>query len=540
MRDTRNHTPTADTIRNATRRNTVAKVTMPQLGESVAEGTIGKWLKQPGDTVAKYEPLLEVITDKVNAEVPSPFAGVLKEILVEEGATVPNNAEIAVIETSDEAGGTEAGATPPKAASVATEKEAAPSEPDGGAGVEIAASAAPQPAEARTETRSEPAHGPAGSDERSERAAASAAPAAPTATAPREAGNADARMTPAVRRLLREHGVTAAQIVGTGGGGRITREDVTNYVESQRTGQPVGGQSVAGAPTQGAPSAAAPAPAAAAPAPASAPPAGPTPAAPRPAPSAAQPSSGRVSGGTAISFPPGADDVLVPMTQMRKGIATQMTKALQAPHAYVQMEIDATRLVSFREKAKREYQAKEGIGLSYVPFVVKASAEALKRNPTFNAVWTEQGLLAKRRINIGVAVAVDEGLIVPVIRDADQLSIHGLNAAIADVANRAREGKFRVDDFGGGTFTIDNTGYLGTNLVMPILNVPEVGIVTMEAITKRPVVVSTPDGDVIAIRPVMNMVLGVDHRANDGAGGAALLRDIKAWLESVGPDTPIY
>jgi 2-oxoisovalerate dehydrogenase E2 component (dihydrolipoyl transacylase) len=540
MRDTRNHTPTADTIRNATRRNTVAKVTMPQLGESVAEGTIGKWLKQPGDTVAKYEPLLEVITDKVNAEVPSPFAGVLKEILVEEGATVPNNAEIAVIETSDEAGGTEAGATPPKAASVATEKEAAPSEPDGGAGVEIAASAAPQPAEARTETRSEPAHGPAGSDERPERAAASAAPAAPTATAPREAGNADARMTPAVRRLLREHGLTAAQIVGTGGGGRITREDVTNYVESQRTGQPVGGQSVAGAPAQAAPPAAAPAPAAAAPAPAFAPPAGPTPAAPRPAPSAAQPSSGRVSGGTAISFPPGADDVLVPMTQMRKGIATQMTKALQAPHAYVQMEIDATRLVSFREKAKREYQAKEGIGLSYVPFVVKASAEALKRNPTFNAVWTEQGLLAKRRINIGVAVAVDEGLIVPVIRDADQLSIHGLNAAIADVANRAREGKFRVDDFGGGTFTIDNTGYLGTNLVMPILNVPEVGIVTMEAITKRPVVVSTPDGDVIAIRPVMNMVLGVDHRANDGAGGAALLRDIKAWLESVGPDTPIY
>jgi 2-oxoisovalerate dehydrogenase E2 component (dihydrolipoyl transacylase) len=540
MRDTRNHTPTADTIRNATRRNTVAKVTMPQLGESVAEGTIGKWLKQPGDTVAKYEPLLEVITDKVNAEVPSPFAGVLKEILVEEGATVPNNAEIAVIETSDEAGGTEAGATPPKAASVATEKEAAPSEPDGGAGVEIAASAAPQPAEARTETRSEPAHGPAGSDERPERAAASAAPAAPTATAPREAGNADARMTPAVRRLLREHGLTAAQIVGTGGGGRITREDVTNYVESQRTGQPVGGQSVAGAPAQAAPPAAAPAPAAAAPAPAFAPPAGPTPAAPRPAPSAAEPSSGRVSGGTAISFPPGADDVLVPMTQMRKGIATQMTKALQAPHAYVQMEIDATRLVSFREKAKREYQAKEGIGLSYVPFVVKASAEALKRNPTFNAVWTEQGLLAKRRINIGVAVAVDEGLIVPVIRDADQLSIHGLNAAIADVANRAREGKFRVDDFGGGTFTIDNTGYLGTNLVMPILNVPEVGIVTMEAITKRPVVVSTPDGDVIAIRPVMNMVLGVDHRANDGAGGAALLRDIKAWLESVGRDTPIY
>ena len=139
-----------------------------------------------------------------------------------------------------------------------------------------------------------------------------------------------------------------------------------------------------------------------------------------------------------------------------------------------------------------------------------------------------------------MAVAVDEGLIVPVIRDADTLSIHGLNLAISDVANRARANKLRLDDFGGGTFTVDNTGYLGTNLVMPILNVPEVGIVTMEAITKRPVVVSTPDGDVIAIRPIMNMVLGIDHRANDGAGGAALLRDIKAWLEGVGPDTAIY
>jgi len=321
-------------------------------------------------------------------------------------------------------------------------------------------------------------------------------------------------MTPAVRRLLREHGLTAAQIVGTGGGGRITREDVTNFVESQRTGQPVGGQSAAAAP------ASAPAPVSAAP---------------------SAPTAGRSAPvGATIDFPAGADEVLVPMTQMRKGIAAQMTRALLAPHAYVQMEIDATRLVAFRERHKKAYQAKEGLSLSFVPFVVKASAEALKRNPTFNALWTEQGLLAKRRVNIGVAVAVDDGLIVPVIRDADQLSIHGLNAAIYDVANRARANKLRLDDFGGGTFTVDNTGYLGTNLVMPILNVPEVGIITMEAITKRPVVVSTPAGDVMAIRPIMNMVLGVDHRANDGAGGAALLRDIKAWLEAVGPDTPIY
>jgi 2-oxoisovalerate dehydrogenase E2 component (dihydrolipoyl transacylase) len=511
----------------------VAKVTMPQLGESVAEGTIGKWLKQPGDSVAKYEPLLEVITDKVNAEVPSPFAGVLKEILVEEGETVPNNAEIAVIETADEGSGAA------DAAPVAEPAKAAPA-PEPEAATAPEPEQAPAPAAVASAPPPEAAHGPAGSDERPERAAASAAPAAPTAVAAVAAehpGSADARMTPAVRRLLREHGLAATQIIGTGGGGRITREDVTNFVESQRTGQPVNGQSAAAvAPAAASGATAAPA-APAAPAPSTpATPATTTGAAPAAAPASR---SGAPTPAT-IAFPAGADEVLVPSTQMRKGIAAQMTRALLAPHAYVQMEVDVTRLMAVREKSKRAYQDKEGIGLSYVPFVVKAVAEALKRNPTFNAHWTEQGLVAKRRVNVGVAVAVDEGLIVPVIRDADQLSIHGLNVAIADVANRARDGKFKVDDFGGGTFTVDNTGYLGTNLVMPILNVPEVGIVTMEAITKRPVVVSTPEGDVIAIRPIMNMVLGVDHRANDGVGGAALLRDIKRWLESVGPETPIY
>jgi pyruvate/2-oxoglutarate dehydrogenase complex dihydrolipoamide acyltransferase (E2) component len=481
----------------------VAKVTMPQLGESVAEGTIGKWLKQPGDTVAQYEPLLEVITDKVNAEVPSPFAGVLKEILAEEGATVPNNAEIAVIETADEAGG--AAAEP-----AAAEQSASRAEPS----AESQPATEPEPA-AVPAAAAEPAPAPA-----PEQAAAAAGPAAPSASAPAAAGDPDARMSPAVRRLLREHELTAAQIVGTGQGGRITRDDVLAVVEHMRTG----GEAPAAA------TAAAPAAPSAAPAPARAP-------APAAAPSAARSGTPSVA---RIEFPAGADEVLIPMTQMRKGIAAQMTRALQAPHAYVQMEIDATRLVNFRERAKKDYQAKEGISLSYVPFVVKASAEALKKNPTFNAHWTDDGLLVKRRINIGVAVAVDEGLIVPVIRDADTLSIHGLNQAITDVANRARANKLRVDDFGGGSFTVDNTGYLGTNLVMPILNVPEVGIVTMEAITKRPVVVSTPDGDVIAIRPVMNMVLAVDHRANDGAGGAALLRDIKAWLEAVGTETSIY
>jgi 2-oxoisovalerate dehydrogenase E2 component (dihydrolipoyl transacylase) len=228
------------------------------------------------------------------------------------------------------------------------------------------------------------------------------------------------------------------------------------------------------------------------------------------------------------------------MTQMRKGIAAQMTRALAVPHAYVTMEVDATNLVRFREGAKRDFQAREGSSLSYVPLVAKACVEGLKRHPEFNAHWTDGGLLAKRRVNIGVAVAVDDGLLVPVIRDVDQLSIAALNRAIADVANRARAGKLRLDDFGGGTFTLDNTGYLGSNMTMPIINVPEVAIMTMEAITKRAVVVETPQGDAIAVRPVMNLVLGIDHRANDGAGAAAFLRTVKGWLEAVGPELSLY
>jgi len=481
----------------------VAKVTMPQLGESVAEGTIGKWLKQPGDHVDKYEPLVEVVTDKVNAEVPSPFEGILREILAEEGSVVPNNADIAVIETADDAGSSADAPAAPTAATAAAPDEA-PAAP-----APIPAPAAPAPA-----TAPAPAAGPAGSDERGP-AEMAAAVAAPPSTA-----DPDARMTPAVRRLLREHELTAAQIVGTGGGGRITREDVLKVVETIRTGgtapgpaavAPASGQNGSSAPT------AAPA-----------------------APAAPRPSAPRGPVGAPIEFPEGADEVLLPMTKMRKGIAAQMTRALEVPHAYVHMEVDVTNLVRLRESAKRDYQAREGISLSYVPFVIKAAVDALRRYPSFNAHWTENGVLAKRRVHMGVAVAVDDGLIVPVVRDVDQLSISGLNRAISEVAGRARAGKLRLEDYGGSTFTIDNTGWFGSNLTMPIINVPEVAILTMEAITKRAVVLETPDGDVIAIRPVMNMVLAIDHRANDGAEAAAFLRTIKNWLEAIGPDTPVY
>jgi 2-oxoisovalerate dehydrogenase E2 component (dihydrolipoyl transacylase) len=531
----------------------VAKVTMPQLGESVAEGTIGKWLKQPGDHVDKYEPLVEVVTDKVNAEVPSPFEGILREILAEEGATVPNNAEIAVIETADDAGSGAEAPAPPTAATAAAPDEAqeAPLDEPAATAAEAAPAVAateaapapeaapPAPAQAAASTAAPTATptavtGRAGSDERGPVEIA-AAVAAPPATA-----DPDARMTPAVRRLLREHELTAAQIVGTGGGGRITRDDVLKVVESMRTGGAAPAPARSGAPASGqngssaqaSPATGATAPAAAATAPA--------PAAAASAPASPPPPSPTAPAGEPIRFPDGADEVLLPMTKMRKGIAAQMTRALAVPHAYVHMEVDATNLVRARENAKREYQSREGISLSYVPFVIKGAVDALRRYPAFNAQWTDDGVLAKRRIHMGVAVAVDDGLLVPVVRDVDQLSISGLNRSITEVAARARAGKLRLEDYGGSTFTIDNTGWFGSNLTMPIINVPEVAILTMEAITKRPVVLETPDGDVIAIRPVMNMVLAIDHRANDGAQAAAFLRTIKTWLEAIGPDTPVY
>ena len=458
----------------------MAKVTMPQLGESVAEGTIGKWLKQPGDHVAKYEPLLEVITDKVNAEVPSPFEGVLKEILAEEGATVPNDAEIAIIDTGDESDAS-AATGPVTTSAPAAEPASGPAESDERPATAAPAPApvAPAPAPAASPAR---ARGDPGRDRRSGRADDTCGSTSPPGARPEpRTDQGHGRWQPDHPRRRAGRGRGDADRLGRAGPGH----------GPGRGAVPI-------------------APAAKAPA------------------------------GATITFPDGADEVLLPMTQMRKGIAAQMTRALAVPHAYVHMEVDASGLVRAREGAKREYQDREGMSLSYVPFVIKAAVEALKQYPSFNAHWTDEGILAKRRINMGVAVAVDDGLLVPVVRDVDQLSISGLNRAIADVAARARAGKLRLDDFGGSTFTIDNTGWFGSNLTMPIINVPEVAILTMEAITKRPVVRETPEGDVIAIRPVMNVVLAIDHRANDGAQAAAFLRVIKAALEATGPDTPVY
>ncbi len=479
----------------------MAKVTMPQLGESVAEGTIGKWLKNVGDGVAIDEPLLEVITDKVNAEVPSPFAGILREILVQEGQTVPYAAEIAVIE---EAAGSQA--TPRGAGDAA---KAAP--PAAASGATTPAAQAPAAAAATAPSAAPPKP--------------SAPASAPVPVMVEQAGDPDARMTPAVRMLMREHGLSPAQIVGTGHAGRITREDVLGYVERQRTGKVAAGQGTSTAAAQ----------AAASPQAQAAPVLGIPSHSPGLAPSAPSSSS------PAVTWEPGQDEVLVPHNQMRRGIAAQMTRAAAVPVAHSTFEVDMTAVVKLRSSQAEAYKAREGVGLSFLPFVVKAVVEGLHANPDLNAHYTDAGLLRKRRINIGIAIAVDNGLIVPVIHDADQLSINGINRAIQDLAARARANKLRLDDLQGGTFTVDNTGWFGSILTVPIINTPEICILTTEAVVKRPVVRETPEGDVIAVRSMMNLVAGYDHRATDGAQVGRFVRDVICWLEAVGPDsTPIY
>ncbi len=490
-------------------------VTMPQLGEGVAEGTIGKWLKQVGDSVTVGEPIVEVVTDKVNAEVPSPFEGVLTSILVEEGATVPNEAEIAVIEAAGAAASTEHAPAAPEAPAQA-EPAPAQAEPTPAASVPAApASPAPTPPAPASPAPSAPAP-----------AASTPAPApAPAAQAPVAAGSAPTpspdvadrlaaytgRMTPSVRRLAREHGVDLAQVAGSGFAGRVTRSDIEAYIAA-------GGNGTTAAPAAPAAQAAAAAPGTPAPA---------APAATAPAPSAPGPAA------------PG-EDYLKPLSKLRKGIAAQMTRANAVPTAYETVEVDMSAVMRVRDKAKRAYQEREGVSLSYVAFVSKAAVEALRKQPDLNSHWTDEGHWIRSAIHLGIAVAVEDGLMVPVVRDADTLSIHGLNKAINEVAARTRTGKLKVSDIGGGTFTVDNTGWTGSILTLPILNVPEIAILTMEAIVKRSVVIESPDGDSIAIRPMMAMVLGFDHRATDGAQAGRFLTDVKRWLESVDDQTPIW
>jgi 2-oxoisovalerate dehydrogenase E2 component (dihydrolipoyl transacylase) len=509
-------------------------IKMPQLGESVTEGTIERWLVKEGDSVEQYDPLFEVVTDKVNAEVPAEVAGTITKILVSDGETVAVGTPLAEIDAegaaaaeapAEGAAAAEAGA--PAEAEARAEAEApergqaeTPAQPEAAADAGAEA-VAQQEAEAPAEPeQAEAAEAPA-----AERPAA----AAPAAAAPAEERgaptNGSVRMTPAVRRLVREHDIDISRLRGTGAGGRVTREDVLAFIEGG------GAQAPAAAPAPEAAQAEAPAAQAAAaeaPAQPAAPPAPQAAAAPAPAPRPAP-----------VATPSGGDTE-VALSQMRKAIARKMTQVKQTvPHAYTVVEVDMTNVVRWREANNGAYKAREGTGISYVAAVVKAVTETLRSHPTLNSQFADDKIVLKQAMNIGIAVAVDNGLIVPVIHNADQLSISGVNLRIRDVANRAHANKLRLDELQGGTFTVNNTGWFGSVSSMPIINAPEVAILSMEAIVKRPRVIEVEDADVIAIRHMMNMTCSFDHRVLDGAQVGYFLADVRKLLEEWDQDTPI-
>ncbi len=325
-------------------------------------------------------------------------------------------------------------------------------------------------------------------------------------------------MTPAVRRLVREHDIDVAQLSGSGAGGRVTRDDVLAFIDK-------------GAPASGS----------AAPAPAEQPPAA---EAPPPTPAPAQPQAAAAAPAARPAPPsvpaPSGGDVELPLTQMRKGIAKKMTQVKQTvPHAYTVVEVDMTNVVKWREANNMAFKAREGAALSYVAVVVKAVTETLRKHPTLNSQFADDKIILKQAMNIGIAVAVDNGLIVPVIANADQLSISGVNARIRDISSRAQGGKLRLDELQGGTFTVNNTGWFGSVVSMPIINAPEVAILSMEAIVKRPRVMEIDGADVIAIRHMMNMTCSFDHRVLDGAQVGFFLADVRTFLEEWDANTPI-
>lgn len=442
------------------------KIELPHVGESVTEGIINRWLKRVGDRVEKYEPLAEVVTDKVTMEMPSPASGVLTRLLAQEGQTVPMGTVIAEMEVE--------GAVAPEAPQREAPAVAAP-----------ASRLAQEVDRIGVLLKDVAPVGPTGSG-------APVAEAAP----PAEAAPRHQRYSPAVQRLAAEHGVDLSRVTGTGIGGRVTRKDVENYIASMPRRE-----------------------------------AAPTPqAAPGPAPT---PAPARAPAGAA----PAADEERMPLAPVRRMIAEHMVKsASQIPAAWSIVEVDVTGLVQRREALKAEFQRREGINLTYLPFVVKAVAESLRGHPLLNSSWGGDAIILKRRINIGIAVSTDYGLVVPVVHDADTLSIAGLARAMDALTTRARQGKLALADVQGGTFTVNNTGALGSVVSQPIINHPQAAILTTEAIVKRPVVIN----DAIAIRSMMNICLTFDHRVMDGAEASAFMASVKRRLESIGPETGIY
>ncbi|MGB9072915.1 MAG: 2-oxoglutarate dehydrogenase, E2 component, dihydrolipoamide succinyltransferase [Terriglobales bacterium] len=414
-------------------------VVMPQMGESIFEGTITKWLKKPGDKVQRDEPLFEISTDKVDAEIPAPASGVLKEIKIAEGATVQVNTVVGVIGDGDGAVAAKPAPAPAAAAAPAALKAVTPVPP-------------PVPAAA---ARYE------------------------------EEGESDVRSSPLVRKLAREHNVDLSRIQGTGAGGRITKQDVLDFVER---------------PPAGAPAAAA---------------------APAPAP---------------VAIP----GELVPMSQMRRIIAQRMIESRRtSAHVHCLFEVDMTRIVNLRNRLKSGFEQRYGARLTFMPFFVRAAIIALQQYPIVNASLEGDNLHYHKHVNAGIAVALDWGLIVPVLKNADELNFLGLQRGITDLGERARNKKLMPTDVEGSTFTITNPGQFGAVFGLPIINQPNVAILGVGGITKQPMVITDAEGtDSIAIRSVVHLTLGYDHRIVDGAVAdqfmAIVKKTLESWSEEVG------
>ena len=475
---------------------TTKRVVMPQLGESVHEGTISKWLVKPGDKVVEFEPMLEVDTDKVSAEVPAPVTGILKEILAKEGETVQAGAEIAVVEVG---GDTEAAAPAPAAA---TETAPAAATPDAEAPAPVPATAtAPAAAspEAPAPVTAPKAKVPA-SDGAAPAARAAATPAPPAATedeapaatsepaaapAP-EPATGEHRYSPAVQLVASELKVDLSKVTGTGIGGRVTKKDVQDFAVSAKS-----------APEARSASPTAPA----------------TPAA------------------------PGAGDQVVQLTRVRRLIAENMSRSKSTiPHAWQTQEANMSGVVANRAANKAAFLKQEGFSLTYLPYVLAAAVSALREHPEVNSTFNETELILHKDINLGVSVGLEDTLVVPVVRRADGLSIAGLARAVNDVATRARSKQLKADDLTGGTFTVNNSGTFGTLFSYSVINPGQAGILTMEAIVDRPVAL---DG-MIGIRPMMYLCFSFDHRALDGLQAARFLVSCRKWLEAVTADTPVY
>jgi len=452
---------------------------MPQMGESIFEGTITKWLKKPGDKVERDEPLFEISTDKVDAEIPSPSAGVLKEIKVGEGQTVPIQTIVGVIDAAGSAAGAPA---PAKAAAPAPAPAKAP------------AAAAPAPAAPRP---------------------AAPAPASPVAAAPAPAssGSTGERIhsSPLVRRMASEHGIDLSTVTGTGAGGRISKQDIEAVI--------AGG---------GAPAAAAPAYSAPAPAASSRP-------APPPPPPAAAPgvSGGQVHVALETAVPREkmyfGNYEVQPMSTMRQRIAEHMVASKRvSAHVYSVDEIDMTKVAALRAKSKDEFEKRYETKLTFMPFFVKAAVAGLRSFPTLNASLDGTNVILHKEINIGIAVALDWGLLVPVVKNADEKNILGIQRNMNDLAERARSKKLKPEEVQESTFSITNPGVFGGLFGLPVISQPNVGILGLGAIEKRPVVIN----DSIAIRSMCYVTLSYDHRVVDGAIAHQFLHKVKETLEN--------